>query len=168
MFRSLQDSMARRRLLLGGAISGLGALVAGAPGAAAQQPPPPPTGIQILDYDPPRRFSRGARVGNIVYLAGEDGKVWTSGTEWYVVPGGIGPQTERTFENIRESLRAFGTDLEYIFKMTSYFISYYDRAVFNEVRRRYLPRPVPGTAIQVSSLSDLESVVEVDVMALVP
>lgn len=167
MFRSLHESVARRRLLLGGAISGLGALVSGTANAGAQQPPPPP-GIQILDYDPPRRYARGARVGNIVYLAGEDGKIWTSGTEWYLVPGGIGPQTEQTFENIRESLRAFGTDLEYIFKMTAYFVSYYDRAVFGEVRRRYLPRPVPGTAIQVASLSDLESVVEVDVMALVP
>ncbi len=167
MLRSWQENIARRRLLLGGAISGLGALVAGTP-AAAQQPPPPPPGIQILDYDPPRRFSRGARVGNIVYLAGEDGKVWTSGNEWYMVPGGIGPQTERAFENIRESLQAFGTDLDHIFKMTSYFISYNDRAVFSEVRRRYLSRPVPGTAIQVSSLSDLESVVEIDVMALVP
>ena len=167
MFQSFQDSVARRRLLLGSAISGLGALIGGTSGAAAQQPPEP-SGIQILQYDPPRRFAAGARVGNIIYLAGEDGKVWTSGEEWYIVPGGIGPQTERTFENIRTSLRAFGSDLEYIFKTTSYFLSYNDRAIFSEVRRRYLPRPVPGTAIQVSSLSDLESVVEVDVMALVP
>ena len=34
--------------------------------------------------------------------------------------------------------------------------------------RRYLPWPVPGTAIQVASLSDPESPIEVDVMALVP
>jgi enamine deaminase RidA (YjgF/YER057c/UK114 family) len=168
MFRSLQASVARRRLLLGGAISGLGALVGGTAGAAAQQPPGPPAGIEILQYDPPRRFAAGSRVGNVIYLAGEDGKLWTSGDEWSMVPGGIGPQTERCYENIRESLRAFGSDLQYIFKQTTYYINYADRDVAGVVRRRYLPWPVPGTAIQVASLSDPESLIEVDVMALVP
>src|SRR3954465_10063754 len=106
MFESFQGTVARRRLLLGSAVSGLGALIGGASGAAAQQPPGPP-GIQILQYDPPRRFAAGAHVGNIIYLAGEEGRVWTSGTEWQIVPGGIGPQTERIFENVRTSLRAF-------------------------------------------------------------
>jgi 2-iminobutanoate/2-iminopropanoate deaminase len=167
MFQSLQSTVARRRLLLGSGVSGLGALIGGAPGAAAQQPPGPP-GIEILQYDPPRLFAAGARVGNIIYLAGEEGRVWTSGTEWQMVPGGIGPQTEQIFENIRTSLRAYGSDLQYIFRMTNYFVSYNDRATFSEVRRRYLPRPVPDTAVQVSSLSDLESLVEVEVVALVP
>jgi enamine deaminase RidA (YjgF/YER057c/UK114 family) len=167
MFQSFQGTVARRRLLLGSTISGLGALIGGASSAAAQQPPGPP-GIQILQYDPPRRFAAGARVGNIIYLAGEEGMVWTSGTEWAIVPGGIGPQTEKVFENIRTSLRAFGSDLEYIIQMTNYFVSYNDRALFSEVRRRYLPRPVPDAAVQVSSLSDPESAVEVEVVALVP
>ena len=168
MFRSLQASVARRRLLLGGAISGLGALVGGTAGAAAQQPPGPPAGIQILQYDPPRRFAAGSRVGNIIYLASEDGKVWTSATEWYVVPGGIGPQTEQIFENIRTSLRSFGSDLDYIVNMTNYFVSYSDRAIFTEVRRRYVTRLVPDAAVQVSGLSAPESLVQVEAVALVP
>jgi enamine deaminase RidA (YjgF/YER057c/UK114 family) len=146
MFQSFQGTVARRRLLLGSTISGLGALIGGASGAAAQQPPGPP-GIEILQYDPPRRFAAGARVDNIICLAGEEGRVWTSGTESEIVPGGIGPQTERIFENIRTSLRAFGSDLEYIFRMTNYFVSYNDRAIFSEIRGRYLPRPVPDTAV---------------------
>ncbi len=60
------------------------------------------------------------------------------------------------------------SSLEYIIKMTNYFVSYNDRALFSEVRRRYLPRPVPDAAVQVSSLSDPESAVEVEVIALVP
>ena len=166
MFELFQGTVARRRLLLGSAVSGLGALIGGASGAAAQQPPGPP-GIQILQYHPPRPYAAGSRVGNIIYLAGEEAMVWT-GTGWEVVPGGIGPQTERIFENIRTTLRTFGSDLEYIFKMTNYFVSYSDRSLFSEVRRRFIPRAMPDSAVQVSSLSDLRSLVEVDVMALVP
>ena len=50
------------------------ALTRGIGGPAAQQPPGSP-GIQVLQYDPPRRFAAGARVGNIIYLAGEEGRV---------------------------------------------------------------------------------------------
>src|SRR5215217_309840 len=125
MFESFQGTVARRRLLVGSAVSGLGALIGGASGAAAQQPPGPP-GIQILQYDPPRPFAAGSRVGNIIYLAGEEAVEWT-GTAWELVPGGIGPQTERIFECIRTNLRHLGSDLEYIVNMTNYFVSYSDR-----------------------------------------
>ncbi|HLH26166.1 MAG TPA: RidA family protein [Chloroflexota bacterium] len=168
MLGSLQASVARRRLLLGGAIGGFGALVAGTAGAQTPTPAAPSPDFEILQYDPPRRFAAGARVGNIIYLAGEDGKVWTSGDEWYMIPGGIIPQTERCYENIRASLRHFGSDLQYIFKQTTYYINYDDRNLNAEVRRRYLPRPVPGTAVQVASLSDPDSLIEVDVMAVIP
>jgi enamine deaminase RidA (YjgF/YER057c/UK114 family) len=168
MLRSLQESMARRRLLLGGALGGLGALVAGASGVRAQQPPAPGPDFEILQYDPPRRFAAASRVGNILYLAGEDGKVWTSSDEWYMVPGGIVPETERCYENIQATLRHFGSDLQYIFKQTTYYINYEDRNVNAATRRRYLPRPVPGTAVQVASLSDPDSLIEVDVMAVIP
>jgi 2-iminobutanoate/2-iminopropanoate deaminase len=167
MLQSFHSAVARRRLLLGSAIGGLGALIGGASSAAAQQPPGPP-GIQIVQYDPPRPFAAGARVGNIIYLAGEEAIVWTSGTERYVVPGGIGPQTEQVFGNIRTSLRAFGSALDYIVKMTNYFVNFDDRALFSAVRQRYLPRPVPDSAVQVSGLSDPASLVEVEVVALVP
>jgi enamine deaminase RidA (YjgF/YER057c/UK114 family) len=166
MFQSLQGTVARRRLLLGSTISGLGALIGGTSSAAAQQPSGP-TGIQILQYDPPRPYAAGSRVGNIIYLAGEEAMQWT-GTAWEIVPGGIGPQTERIFENIRTNLRNLGSDLDYIVNMTNYFVSYSDRAIFTEVRRRYVTRLVPDAAVQVSGLSDLRSLVEVAVVALVP
>ena len=34
-------------------------------------------------------------------------------------------------------------------KTTNYFVNYDDRAVFSAVRGRYLPRPVPDSAVQV-------------------
>ena len=87
MLQSFQSTLARRRLLLGSTISGLGALIGGASSMAAQQPPGAP-GIQILQYDPPRRYAAGARVGNVSYLAGEEGMVRSSPTEWYIVRAG--------------------------------------------------------------------------------
>src|SRR4051794_25960880 len=62
----------RRRLLLTGATAGVGALAAAVPGAQAQRAQGP-GGIEWLDYDPPRQFAAGARVGNVVYLSGVTG-----------------------------------------------------------------------------------------------
>jgi enamine deaminase RidA (YjgF/YER057c/UK114 family) len=146
MLRSLQESMARRRLLLGGALGGLGALVAGASGVRAQQPPAPGPDFEILQYDPPRRFAAASRVGNILYLAGEDGKVWTSSDEWYMVPGGIVPQTERCYENIQATLRHFGSDLQYIFKQTTYYINLHQLRGPQRQRRHPAPVPAPPRA----------------------
>ena len=85
-----------------------------------------------------------------------------------MVAGGIVPQTERTFENIRRSLEAFGAGLEDVVKMTVYLVHREDRAPFQEVRRRYLPDPVPSTMVWVSSLVEEEMIVEVDVIAVAP
>ena len=61
------------------------------------QPQPGPLGIEFLDYTPPRRFAAGARVGNVVYLAGETPRDPNSGE---FVPGDIREQTELVFQNI--------------------------------------------------------------------
>jgi enamine deaminase RidA (YjgF/YER057c/UK114 family) len=127
-----------------------------------------PDKIQFLDFDPPRAYAAGARVGNVVYLAGEDGKIWTGSDTWTIPPGGIEAQAEIMWQNIQRNLRAFGSDLEYIFKATTYYVDFADRAIAAQVRRRYLSRPVPGTSVQVVRLSDPEILIEVDVMALVP
>src|SRR5437879_5966330 len=95
----------RRRVLLGGAAAGVGMLAGSVQGARAQRSQDP-SGIEWLDYDPPRPFAAGARVGNIVYLSGVAA----------TAPGGIVLQTERAFEAIQASLQAYGSDLQHIFK----------------------------------------------------
>ena len=81
------------------------------------EPQPGPPGIEFLDYTPPRRFAAGARVGNIVYLAGETPRDPETGEN---VVGDIHQQTDLIFQNIERSLRAFGTDLAHVFKITVY------------------------------------------------
>jgi 2-iminobutanoate/2-iminopropanoate deaminase len=120
--------------------------------------------FEIQDYDPPRPYARGARVGNIVYLSGATG----IDVSQRVVPGGIGPQTEQMIKNIRADLRAFGSDLEYVIRATVYMINPDDTAVYRQIRDRYLTRPLPGTRVYVARLADPEMLIEMEVMALVP
>jgi 2-iminobutanoate/2-iminopropanoate deaminase len=130
----------------------------------AQAEPGPP-GIEFLDYTPPRRFAAGARVGNIVYLAGETPRDPDSGE---FVPGDIREQTELVFQNIERSLRAFGTDLAHVFKITVYLTDMANLAAVSETRRRYLPRTIPSTTVAISRLTLPDGLVEIEAMALVP
>jgi reactive intermediate/imine deaminase len=59
-------------------------------------------------------FSEAVQVGNLLFLSGQlgldaDGKL---------VPGGIGPETRRTLENIRAVLERHGSSLDRIVKVT--------------------------------------------------
>ncbi len=92
-------------ILLSGVEAGVGAFTSSVAGAQEQQSQGP-GGIEWLDYDRPRRIAAGARVGNVLYLSGENG----SGPD-------IVTQTEDAFQNIQKRLSAFGSDFQYIFKM---------------------------------------------------
>src|SRR5829696_8135689 len=124
--------------------------------------------IEFVDYDPPRAYAAAARVGNLVFLAGEDGKIWTGPNSWTIPEGGIEAQAERMWQNIQRTLRGLGGDLDGIVKCTTYYVDFADRGVAVQVRRRYLSRPVPGTSVQVVRLSDPQILIEVDVTAVLP
>jgi len=126
------------------------------PGVQAQRSEGP-GGIEWLDYNPPRPYAAGARVGNVVYLAGEVG----SGAD-------VAAQTESAFQNIQASLRAYGSDLQYIFKMTAYLVNIADQPTFAQVRSRFLPRPIPSTLVAITRLVPPDGLVEIDVMSLIP
>jgi enamine deaminase RidA (YjgF/YER057c/UK114 family) len=111
----------------------------------------------------------GTRVGNMLYLAGEDGKIWTSGSTWVFPEGGIEAQADQLWQNIQHSLEAFGTDFDHMVRLTTYYVNMQrDQPTFSQVRRRYVGRSVPGTALQIAGLSDPENLVEVDVIAIIP
>jgi len=152
-----------RRFLLRAA-GGAGVLAAGVRSAAAQ-PTPGPGGIDWLDYNPPRRYAAGARVGNVIYLAGETGQDLTTGK---TVAGGIGPQTQLAFENIRHNLKLLGSDLQYIFKITTFLVNIGDISVFAQTRAKFLPRAIPATTVAVAALAFPDLLIEVEVTALVP
>jgi steroid delta-isomerase-like uncharacterized protein len=140
-------------------------LVAAGQQAATAQSQAGPDGIQFLDYTPPRRFAAGSRVGNIVYLAGETPRHPETGEN---VVGDIHQQADLVFENIARSLRAFGTDLAHVFKITVYLTDMANLEHVSAARRRHLPRTIPSTTIAISRLTVPEFLVEIDAMALIP
>ena len=152
--------LGRRALLRSGSTLGASALAAGLVGAevgtAIARRAEDPGSIEWLDYDPPRPWAAGARVGNLVYLAGE------------TAPGAdITEQTERVFASIQRSLRAFGTDLEHVFRTTVYLVNIADQAAFARVRTRWLPRPIPSTLVEVTRLVPPEGLIEIDAVAVI-
>src|SRR5215510_9073758 len=74
------------------------------PSGVASKLTPGPSGIEFLDYDPPRRWAAGARVGDIAYLAGVTPRHPTTGQG---VEGTIEQQTELVCQNIQAALTAF-------------------------------------------------------------
>ncbi|HEY7064208.1 MAG TPA: RidA family protein [Chloroflexota bacterium] len=129
------------------------------------QPTPGPDGIEFLDYTPPRRFAAGARVGNMVYLAGETPRDPETGEN---VVGDIHQQTELVFQNIERSLRAFGTDLAHVIKLTVYLTDMANLPAVSAIRQRVFPRTIPSTTIQISRLTVAEFLVEIEAVAFVP
>ena len=58
-------------------------------------------------------FSEAVRVGNMLYLSGQVGN---KPGEMNVVPGGIGPETRQTMENIKEVLERYGSSMDQVVK----------------------------------------------------
>jgi len=164
----VKPGVGRRALLWGGAAVAAGFFATRLRIAAAQTGAPSDE-MEVKQYDPPRGYAMGTRVGNMLYLAGEDGKIWTSGSTWVFPEGGIEAQANQLWQNIQHSVEAFGTDFGHMVRLTTYYVNMQrDQPTFSQVRRSYVGRSVPGTALQVAGLSDPENLVEVDVIAIIP
>ena len=135
------------------------------PSGVANKLAPGPNGIEFLDYDPPRRWAAGSRVGDIAYLAGVTPRHPTTGQG---VEGTIEQQTELVCENIKSALTAFGTDFAHVFKVTVYLTNMDDLVPVARVRARYHPRPIPSSTVAVARLSEPYFRIEIDAMALIP
>jgi len=121
--------------------------------------------VEILQYDPQRRWAAAARVGDVLYLAGETA---TDPTSLTTVPGGIEAQTEQVFANIRATLAHFGADLGDVIKVTVYLTDIADLPAVSAIRARRFPAPVPSTAVQVIALASPDMLIEIEAIAHVP
>ena len=119
----------------------------------------------ILQYDPPRRWAAAARVGDLLYLAGETGTDPATGE---IVPGGVEAQTEQVIANIRATLAHFGADLDDVFKLTVFLTDIADLPAVGTVRARHFTTPLPSSAVQVVALASPQMRVEIEVIAAVP
>ena len=104
--------------------------------AVAQQPQFPQMNAQS-----PGPFSSAVRVGNTLYLSGQIGTT----KDGKLAPGGIGPETRQTLQNIREVLEKFGSDMEHVVKCTVFLADFKEWGAMNEVyRTMFSPSKLPA------------------------
>ncbi|HEX4519890.1 MAG TPA: Rid family detoxifying hydrolase [Gaiellaceae bacterium] len=84
-----------------------------------------------------------------------------------VVDGGIGPQTERVFANLRAILEAAGSSLDQVVKTTCFLCNLDDFAGMNEVYARHIGATPPArSTVEIGKLP-AGALVEIEAIALV-
>lgn len=110
-------------------------------------------------------FSHAATAGDLIFVSG------TLGTETggiQLVPGGIGPETKQTLENIRSILEGAGASLADVVKASVYVTDMDDFGAMNQVYAEFFPSEPPARiTLQVAGLA-LGACVEIECVALRP
>lgn len=102
--------------------------------------------------EPPRpgaNLSPIVKVGDVLYLSGQLGFAPGQG----LVPGGIGPETRQTMENIKRLLESVGSSMNRVIKCTVYLADIADFQAMNAEYRTFFPENPPArTTVAVSGL----------------
>ena len=123
--------------------------------------------IQPSGVFQPAAYAQAARVGDLLFLAGQTPRNIDGST---AAPGDIRGQTEKVFENLQAVLASCGSSLDRVAKLTVYMTSYEYRTAISEVRARVFAsvgRPCASTTVVVSSLMNPEWLVEIEAVAAV-
>jgi reactive intermediate/imine deaminase len=124
--------------------------------------------VQVrTDPDPyrPHLLSQAIRVGDLVFVsgqaaAGDDGTI--------VGAGDFAVQADTAFANLARALRAAGSSLADVVKVTIFLteMSHFPEIV--ELRRRNFTEPYPAdTIVEVSGLYDPDAMIEIEAIGLV-
>lgn len=120
---------------------------------------------EVIDYEPARRWAAAARVGDIVFLAGETG---TDPVTMETMPGGIEAQVEQAMRNIGAILERLGGTFDDIVKLTMFLTDIADLPAASAARARYLSRTVPSSTVAVVALARDDLLVEIEAIAHIP
>lgn len=85
-------------------------------------------------------FSEAVRVDGLLYLSGQIGV----DRNMKLVPGGIGPETRQTLENIKAVLERHGSSLDRVVKVTVMLADMNEWGEMNKVYVTYFPRHLPA------------------------
>ena len=110
-------------------------------------------------------FSEAVRVGETLYLSGQLGHL---PGKRQLAPGGIGPETRQTMENIRVALERHGSSLDQVVKCTVFLADIRDWPAFNEVYVQYFKKHLPARSALAASGLALGALVEVECVAYIP
>jgi reactive intermediate/imine deaminase len=124
--------------------------------------------IQRITTDPdpyePFRLALGYRVGDMLYVSGQaaispEGEV--------VGEGDFDRQAEQTFANLERVLKAGGSSLENVVKVTIFLTDMGNFGKIVELRGKYFTAPYPAdTIVEISSLALPELMIEIEAIAV--
>jgi len=109
-------------------------------------------------------FSHASVVGDLIFVSGTLG---TRGEGFELAPGGIGPETRQTLENIRTILKSAGADLEDVAKVSVYVTDMADFPEMNAAYAEFFPTdegPPARITLEVAGLA-LGAKVEIECIA---
>lgn len=108
-------------------------------------------------------FSAAVRVGDMLYLSGQLGTDSTGA----LVPGGIGPETRQTMENIRAVLEANGSSMDRVVKCLVMLADMAEWGAMNRVYVTFFPDHLPARSAMGASGLALGARVEIECLAVV-
>ena len=108
-------------------------------------------------------FPAAVRAGDTIYVSGNIGN--KPGT-YDLVPGGIGPQTRQTLENMKGAVELAGSSLDRVLKCTCFIADMADFAAMNEVYAEFFDTHLPArSTVAVKGLA-FDALVEIECIAL--
>lgn len=120
----------------------------------------------VIDPDPyePFRLAQGYRVGDLLFISGQ-AAIDSHGQ--VVGVGDFDAQAAQAFQNLDRVLRAGGSSLKNVIKVTIYLtnMDYFDQIV--ELRGRWFTAPYPAdTIVEVRSLYSRDAMIEIEAVAV--
>jgi 2-iminobutanoate/2-iminopropanoate deaminase len=109
-------------------------------------------------------YNQAIVANGFVFVAGQLGLEPGSTT---TVEGGIGPQTERVFSNLRAILEAAGSSLDQVVKTTVFLCNLDDFAGMNEVYASHIGDTPPARSTVEIGRLPAGALVEIEAVALV-
>lgn len=124
--------------------------------------------IQRITIDPdpyePFRLAQGYRAGDFLFISGQaaiDAKGRIVGV------GDFDAQAQQTFENLDRVLRAGGSSLKSVIKVTIFLTDMSNFSKIVELRGKWFTPPYPAdTIVEVSSLYSPEAMIEIEAIAV--
>jgi len=119
-----------------------------------------------IDPDPykPFRLAQGYRVGELLFISGQ-AAIDANGQ--LVGIGDFDAQAEQVFANLQRVLRAGGSSLANVIKVTIFLRDMSNFQKIVDLRGRYFTPPYPAdTIVEVASLYSSEALIEIEAIAV--
>jgi 2-iminobutanoate/2-iminopropanoate deaminase len=112
----------------------------------------------------PYLLSQAIQMGHLVFVSGQAGV----GDDGRIV-GDFDAQADQAFRNLERALKAAGSSLRHVAKVTIFLTSMDNFAKIVELRRKWFSAPYPAdTIVEVSALYSPEAMIEIEAIGVVP